>query len=143
MRFLYFVSRHLALRVLIFNCTIFCSFAFGNIGRLFLIARRFLLDRSCACEIARSSRCDDVCREAHGSWVFLFLITLIKKPFLRILEVKMDVAFIGQLVDSMDSAVLQLEQAVAKDQKDQANKLKTFIFDLHNQIERAIVGENV
>jgi len=52
----------------------------------------------------------------------------------------MDVAFIGQLVESMDASVLQLEQAVAKDQKDQANKLRTFIFDLHNQIERAIVS---
>ena len=49
-----------------------------------------------------------------------------------------DVEFVGQLVDSMDEAVLKLEQAVADDKKDEANKLRTFIFDLHKQIESAL-----
>jgi len=53
-----------------------------------------------------------------------------------------DVEFVGQLVDSMDEAVLKLEQAVADDKKDEANKLRTFIFDLHKQIESAMT-ENV
>ena len=53
-----------------------------------------------------------------------------------------DVEFVGQLVDSMDDAVLRLEQAVADNSKDEANKLRTFIFDLHRQIESTMV-ENV
>jgi hypothetical protein len=53
-----------------------------------------------------------------------------------------DVEFVGQLVDSMDDAVSRLEKAVADDNKAEANKLRTFIFDLHKQIEGAMV-ENV
>jgi len=53
-----------------------------------------------------------------------------------------DVEFIGQLVNSMDDAVLQLERAVSENKKDQANKLRTFIFDLHKQIESGLT-ENV
>ena len=49
------------------------------------------------------------------------------------------VEFVGQLVDSMDDAVLRLEKAVSEDRKDEANKLRTFIFDLHRQIESAMV----
>lgn len=54
----------------------------------------------------------------------------------------MDVEFVGQLVNSMDDAVLKLEKAVSKSKIDDANKLRTFIFDLYRQIENAMV-ENV
>ncbi len=52
-----------------------------------------------------------------------------------------DVAFVGQLIDSMETAVLQLDKAVTEKKIDEANKLRTFIFDLHMQIEAAIGGE--
>ena len=54
-----------------------------------------------------------------------------------------DIEFIGQLVDSMDDAVVQLEQAVEKEDKDRVNELRTFIFDLHRQIAGATGGKNV
>jgi len=54
-----------------------------------------------------------------------------------------DVAFVGQLVDSMNDAVLQLERAITVNKIDEVNKLRTFIFDLHMQIDSAIGGENV
>ena len=53
-----------------------------------------------------------------------------------------DIEFIGQLVTSMNDAVLQLEKAVAGSRTDEANKLRTFIFDLHKQIENTVM-ENV
>jgi len=53
----------------------------------------------------------------------------------------MDVAFVGQLIDSMETAVLQLEQAITANKIDEANKLRTFIFDLHMQVGVAIGGE--
>lgn len=55
----------------------------------------------------------------------------------------MNVEFIGQLVDSMSDAVLQLEQAITNKKIDETNKLRTFIFDLHRQIVEAIGGKNV
>lgn len=55
----------------------------------------------------------------------------------------MDVEFVGQLVDSMNDAVLRLERAVVDDKKDEANKLRIFIFDLHRQIDSAVGGKNV
>ncbi|MFH1521653.1 MAG: hypothetical protein ABIF18_01715 [archaeon] len=55
----------------------------------------------------------------------------------------MNVEFIGQLVDSMNDAVLQLEQAITNKKTDEANKLRTFIFDLHRQIIETIGGQNV
>ena len=54
-----------------------------------------------------------------------------------------NIEFVGQLIDSMDSAVLQLEQAIKKEKFDEANKLRTFIFDLHRQIDKAIKPKNV
>lgn len=54
----------------------------------------------------------------------------------------MDIAFIGQLIDSMETAVLQLEQAITSNKFDEANRLRTFIFDLHMQIDAAIGGKN-
>lgn len=55
----------------------------------------------------------------------------------------MSIEFVGQLVDSMNDAVLQLEQAIANKKTDEINKLRTFIFDLHRQIARVIGGQNV
>ena len=52
-----------------------------------------------------------------------------------------DVAFVGQLVDSMESAVLKLESAIVANNIDEANKLRTFIFSLHLQIDEAIGGK--
>lgn len=54
-----------------------------------------------------------------------------------------NIEFVGQLIDSMDSAVLQLERAVEKKNFNEANKLRTFIFDLHRQIDKAIKSKNV
>lgn len=55
----------------------------------------------------------------------------------------MNVEFVGQLVGSMSDAVLQLEQAIADKKTDKANKLRTFIFDLHRQIAGAMGVKNV
>ena len=46
----------------------------------------------------------------------------------------MDVDFVGQLVDSMNDAVLQLEKAIESKNKIEINKLRVFIFDLHRQV---------
>ena len=54
-----------------------------------------------------------------------------------------DIEFIGQLVDSMGDAVLQLERALTRKKNDDANKLRTFIFDLSQQIEKAINSKDV
>ena len=52
-----------------------------------------------------------------------------------------DVEFVGQLVDSMSDAVLQLEQMISENKIDEANKLRTFIFDLHKQIEHVMMED--
>jgi hypothetical protein len=58
-----------------------------------------------------------------------------------------DITFIGQLIDSMEEAVLRLDAAVTGKDFESANKLRTFIFDLHRQIDAALAsqggGENV
>ncbi len=54
-----------------------------------------------------------------------------------------NIEFVGQLINSMDSAILQLKQAIGKGKLDEANKLRTFIFDLHGQIDKAIKDNNV
>lgn len=51
-----------------------------------------------------------------------------------------DIDFISQLVDSMENAVNQLEQEIQNKNIDRANKLKTFVFDLHKQIEDSLRG---
>jgi len=51
-----------------------------------------------------------------------------------------DVEFLGQLVDSMEQAVLKLEEALEKKNAEDAAKLRTFIFDIHRQIDSAISG---
>jgi len=50
----------------------------------------------------------------------------------------MNVEFIGQLVDSMEEGVLRLERAVEKGDKESANKLRIFIFDIHKKISEAL-----
>lgn len=54
-----------------------------------------------------------------------------------------NIEFVGQLINSMESAVLQLEQSIEKGKTDEANKLRTFIFDLHRQIDKAMRDQNV
>ncbi|MBT7102274.1 hypothetical protein HN935_02065 [archaeon] len=54
----------------------------------------------------------------------------------------MDVEFVGQLVDSMNDAVLQLEQAIVDKKKDEINRLRVFIFDMHNQIANVLGVKN-
>ena len=49
-----------------------------------------------------------------------------------------DAEFIGQLIHSMEESVSRLEKAIAVNNISDANKLRTFIFDLHRQIEDAI-----
>jgi len=68
----------------------------------------------------------------------LDLPKLINEDFF-VVKMVIDVEFVGQLVDSMEEAVLRLEKAVVDNKKDEANKLRTFIFDLHRQIESAMV----
>ncbi len=55
----------------------------------------------------------------------------------------MDVEFVGQLVDSMNDAVLQLERAIESGNKVEINKLRVFIFDMHQQIAKAVGGHDV
>jgi len=52
-----------------------------------------------------------------------------------------DIDVVSQLVDSMDHSVAQLEEAISKNKLDDANKLRTFIFDLHLQLNSAITGK--
>ena len=54
-----------------------------------------------------------------------------------------NIEFVEQLIDSMESAVLQLEQAIERGKLEDANKLRTFIFDLHIQIDKTIKNQNV
>ena len=53
-----------------------------------------------------------------------------------------DIEFVGQLVDSISDGVLQLEKAIVDKEADRINKLRTFIFDLYNQIGKEIGGQN-
>jgi hypothetical protein len=52
-----------------------------------------------------------------------------------------DIDVVAQLVESMDHSVAQLEQAIVKKKFDEANKLRTLIYDLHLQINSAITGK--
>lgn len=45
-----------------------------------------------------------------------------------------DLEFIKQLIDSMEDAVLRLEKAIESGDKEEENKLRVFIFDLHRKI---------
>lgn len=50
----------------------------------------------------------------------------------------MDVEFIGQLVDSMEDAVLELEKALERKDMNKVNKLRVFIFDVQRKISGAL-----
>ncbi len=54
-----------------------------------------------------------------------------------------EVDFIGQLVDSMEAALFQLEKVIEAKNVDEANKLRTFIFDLYSQIDKEASRKNV
>ncbi|MCR4284774.1 MAG: hypothetical protein NUV97_01865 [archaeon] len=54
-----------------------------------------------------------------------------------------DIDFLGQLIESMEDAVLKLEISTQKNKIDEANRLRTLIFDLHNQLDKTIGGQNV
>jgi len=54
----------------------------------------------------------------------------------------MDIEFTGQLIDSMNDAVLKLEKAMKKKKKDEILSLKTFIFDLHRQMLDSLGGNH-
>lgn len=53
----------------------------------------------------------------------------------------MDVFFIQQLVESMESVVRNLESAKEKGDKDSFNKAKVFLFDLHRKLNEALSGD--
>jgi hypothetical protein len=50
----------------------------------------------------------------------------------------MDIEFTGQLIDSMNEALGRFESAVKKKRREEANRLKVFIFDLHRQINDSL-----
>tara|TARA_Y100000310_G_scaffold4138_1_gene5064 strand:- start:2675 stop:2845 length:171 start_codon:yes stop_codon:yes gene_type:complete len=54
-----------------------------------------------------------------------------------------EVIFVEQLVNSMEEAILKLEKEILKKNFEEATKLKTLIFDLHLQIEKALGGKDV
>ena len=64
-----------------------------------------------------------------GTWVGgIRLLKLINSVFVCSLGDKMDVEFIGQLVDSMEEGISRLEQAIEKKDKLGANKMRVFYF---------------
>jgi hypothetical protein len=54
-----------------------------------------------------------------------------------------DVDFAEQLVDSMSVALEKLEAAISAGNKEEAIKLKTFIFDLYSQLDKEAGRKNV
>ena len=50
----------------------------------------------------------------------------------------MNIEFTEQLIDSMVESVTRFEVAVKKKRKEEANRLKIFIFDLHRQINDSL-----
>jgi hypothetical protein len=55
----------------------------------------------------------------------------------------MNVEFVGQLVDSIGDAVEEMEKAIEKKNFKEANRLRTFIFDLHSQVAKATRRKDV
>lgn len=49
-----------------------------------------------------------------------------------------DIDLLEQLVDSMKKSVTELENSIIQKNNENANKLRTFIFDLHLQIKKTI-----
>ncbi len=54
-----------------------------------------------------------------------------------------NIEFVGQLVDAMDDAVKRMEAAIDKKDVNGANKMRTFVFDLHCQISNVMEGKDV
>jgi ABC-type Fe3+-hydroxamate transport system substrate-binding protein len=54
-----------------------------------------------------------------------------------------NLAFVEQLINSMDESLELLEEAVLKNKKDDIKKLRVFIFDLHVKISEEIKGKHV
>ena len=52
-----------------------------------------------------------------------------------------DIQFLSQLIESMEDAVNKLEEAKNSGRKDEVNKLKVFIFDLHQKINESLTGK--
>ena len=49
-----------------------------------------------------------------------------------------DIIFVGQLVDAMNEAVGKLDEALAQNNKEYANRLRIFIIEVHNRIGEAL-----
>jgi hypothetical protein len=54
-----------------------------------------------------------------------------------------DVVFVGQLIESMEGAVFQLDEAISSKRFDEANKLRTFIYDLYSHINKELGVKDV
>ena len=54
-----------------------------------------------------------------------------------------DVVFVGQLIESMEGAIFQLDEAISSKRFDEANKLRTFIYDLYSHIDKELEVKNV
>mgnify|MGYP001426840796 CR=1 FL=1 len=79
-----------------------------------------------------------------SGWLFRFcfstsdLATLINVYSFILGEKMVDVIFVGQLIESMSEAVVKLKEALGKGDVEYANRLRVFIFDVHNKIEEAL-----
>jgi len=49
-----------------------------------------------------------------------------------------NIDFLSQLIDSMETAVSRLELSLQQNNTAEANKLRTFIFDLNIQIKKLL-----
>ncbi|MFH1451837.1 MAG: hypothetical protein ABIF88_01545 [archaeon] len=54
-----------------------------------------------------------------------------------------NIAFVEQLVNSMSESVEKLDRAISRKDFDEANRLRTFIFDLHLKIKETLDKKNV
>ena len=52
-----------------------------------------------------------------------------------------DTGFLSQAVDSIEQAVERIEQAKKQNNTDYVNKLRAFIFDIHDKMNSAIDSE--
>jgi len=54
-----------------------------------------------------------------------------------------NIAFVEQLVTSMEDSLVSLEAAVLNGNREEVQKIRTFIFDLHVKISEEIKGKHV
>ncbi len=54
-----------------------------------------------------------------------------------------NIAFVEQLITSMEEALKRLEGAVLENKVDEVQQLRAFIFDLHVKISEEIKGKHV